>query len=269
MRLASGMEIGYKVLGPQEHLPWHVHDAATLCVVLGGSVEEEDDARTRRRTTGDLVFRPRPERHRNRICGTGAQMFILEIGTSAMEALTELGLPRRDPVFSVSPRAVHLARLARAELQGGGPAIEIELMGLAYELLSTVVRRAVAEHERPPEWLVRIHARLREEYRRPPKLGDLAGPEGIPAYRLSQVFRKHYGTSIGGFLQRLRVDRAIELLCRDDLALVEVALESGFYDQSHLTNVFRQYTGHTPAAFRRRSLTKSVRGRTRSFPESR
>lgn len=50
----------------------------------------------------------------------------------------------------------------------------------------------------------------------------------------------------------------MELLADPDLPLVEVALDSGFYDQSHLTNVFKRHTGLTPATFRRRVASGST-----------
>jgi len=41
-----------------------------------------------------------------------------------------------------------------------------------------------------------------------------------------------------------------EVLAETDLPLAEVALEAGYFDQSHLTNILKRATGHTPAAYR-------------------
>jgi AraC-like DNA-binding protein len=46
------------------------------------------------------------------------------------------------------------------------------------------------------------------------------------------------------------VRRAIGPLARPEIPLREVALEAGFYDQSHMTRVFRRITGRTPGAHR-------------------
>lgn len=252
------MEIGYKELGIGQSLPWHVHDTPSLCVVFGGRVEEQYGPRVRDRRRGDVVFQPEPLRHRDLVTGSKAQILTLELRDSAMEALEDLGLPRRDPVFMTSLRAARLARLAQAELPDDDPAAELELMGFAYELLSIVLRRPDDTGPQPPHWVSRVHDCLRVEFRSTPTLGELAVREGVSPYRLSRAFRQHYGMSIGAFLRRLRVDHAMELLADPDLPLVEVALDSGFYDQSHLTNVFKRHTGLTPATFRRRVASGST-----------
>jgi AraC family transcriptional regulator len=46
------------------------------------------------------------------------------------------------------------------------------------------------------------------------------------------------------------VRRAFAQLCQIDRPLSEVALGAGFYDQSHMTRVFRRVTGRTPGACR-------------------
>jgi AraC family transcriptional regulator len=47
------------------------------------------------------------------------------------------------------------------------------------------------------------------------------------------------------------VDRACQHLRKDRLALKEIALLSGFSDQSHLNRVFRRYMNITPAEYRK------------------
>jgi AraC family transcriptional regulator len=59
------------------------------------------------------------------------------------------------------------------------------------------------------------------------------------------------GESYGEMVRRLRLDRARRLLSETELPLAEVALESGYCDQSHLTRTFRAELETTPAAFRR------------------
>jgi AraC family transcriptional regulator len=46
------------------------------------------------------------------------------------------------------------------------------------------------------------------------------------------------------------VRAAAESLANSDLPLSAIALDFGFYDQSHFTRIFRQLTGATPAVFR-------------------
>jgi AraC family transcriptional regulator len=50
-----------------------------------------------------------------------------------------------------------------------------------------------------------------------------------------------------------KVERARQHLRKDRLALKEIALLSGFSDQSHLNRMFRRYMNLTPAEYRRQS----------------
>jgi AraC-like DNA-binding protein len=68
----------------------------------------------------------------------------------------------------------------------------------------------------------------------------------------SRVFRRVEGVAPRSYLLERRIERARELLATDR-PLSEIALLLGFYDQSHFTRVFKQRTGETPAAFRRRT----------------
>jgi transcriptional regulator GlxA family with amidase domain len=54
------------------------------------------------------------------------------------------------------------------------------------------------------------------------------------------------------WLLHARVRRAQQVLLEADARLAEVALASGFADQSHLTRVFRSLTGEAPGAWRRK-----------------
>jgi AraC family transcriptional regulator len=49
---------------------------------------------------------------------------------------------------------------------------------------------------------------------------------------------------------RRRLTRAQDLLARTDLALAEVALTTGFSDQSHFCRRFREFIGLPPRSFR-------------------
>ena len=51
-----------------------------------------------------------------------------------------------------------------------------------------------------------------------------------------------------------RVRRAKRLIAAGERSMLEIALETGFCSQSHFNKVFREATGFTPAAYRRRLL---------------
>lgn len=71
-------------------------------------------------------------------------------------------------------------------------------------------------------------------------------------FYLLRRFKQYTGLSPIHYLITLRIQSAKELLTSTHLPLVQIALESGFYDQSHFSNCFVKLEGLTPGEYRRR-----------------
>ena len=56
----------------------------------------------------------------------------------------------------------------------------------------------------------------------------------------------------------MRVEKARDMLLRSQVNLTEVALQSGFYDQSHFSRHFKRVYGTTPAAFARSKKNRKI-----------
>lgn len=81
-------------------------------------------------------------------------------------------------------------------------------------------------------------------------LDALAQQAGFSAYHFARLFRQTTGESPHQFVLRQRIERAQRLLKDTDAPLVNIALESGFANQSHLTQAFKRQFGFTPRAYR-------------------
>lgn len=68
-------------------------------------------------------------------------------------------------------------------------------------------------------------------------------------YAFIRSFKKKKGITPGRFLLIKRLEAAKRLL-KLKYPIVEVTYECGFFDQSHFTNCFKQYTGLTPQQYR-------------------
>ncbi|MCL3781286.1 AraC family transcriptional regulator [Prolixibacteraceae bacterium JC049] len=65
-----------------------------------------------------------------------------------------------------------------------------------------------------------------------------------------QKFKKHYLLTPNEYIKLKKVNSAIELLQNNNSKkLVEIGLESGFYDQSHFIRLFKKFCGVTPKEF--------------------
>ena len=72
-------------------------------------------------------------------------------------------------------------------------------------------------------------------------------------FKLLRQFKQYTGLSPINYLIVLRIETAKKLMLTD-LSLVQIALESGFYDQSHFSNCFLKFVGLTPKGYRRSCL---------------
>lgn len=85
---------------------------------------------------------------------------------------------------------------------------------------------------------------------------DIAAHIGVEAFGFGRRFRASTGMTPHQYVIRCRVRQAMKLLEQDELSIAEIALEVGCTCQSHLTTLFRKYTGTTPGAFRRAALSR-------------
>ena len=84
-------------------------------------------------------------------------------------------------------------------------------------------------------------------------LDDLAYLTKLSKFYLQEVFKLEVGLSPDQYQIGVRVHRAKDLLAQGS-SISQTAHALGFYDQSHLTNVFKKYVQVTPGKFRRDSL---------------
>lgn len=88
-------------------------------------------------------------------------------------------------------------------------------------------------------------------YSQPLSLEQTASAIGLsPAY-LSRIFRKETGITFNHYLNQLRITKAKDLLRHTNMRLLDIALLTGFEDQSYFTKVFRRTAGLSPSDYRK------------------
>ena len=96
-------------------------------------------------------------------------------------------------------------------------------------------------------------AYLREHIHDTVYMTDLVRHLGFSRTRLFEIFKAQTGHTPNEYLQRLRVEKAEELLRQTNKSVTEIALATGFGSGQHFSLVFRRYTGSSPAGSRRES----------------
>jgi AraC family transcriptional regulator len=95
-----------------------------------------------------------------------------------------------------------------------------------------------------------IDANLEEDL----SLAELAEVADLSQFHFARAFRKSIGQTPQQYLMQQRIERAKQLLSKDDLPIVEISLRTGFKNQSHFTTLFRKFTKSTPKLWREMKL---------------
>lgn len=103
-----------------------------------------------------------------------------------------------------------------------------------------------AEGERPE--IKAVCAFLERRYGEAVSLDQLSEVAGLSKCHLLRAFTREKGITPYRYLETVRVDRARRLLEQGKRA-ADVALETGFSDQSHFSNLFKRLTGLTPRRY--------------------
>ncbi len=108
-------------------------------------------------------------------------------------------------------------------------------------------RRSLLLAEHSPA--VRDAARfIQDHYPDTISLSTVAANVGLNESYLSRLFKKEMGVTVGGYLYRIRIRQAEELLERG-ANLKEIAASTGFVQYTHFLRVFKQETGLTPKEY--------------------
>lgn len=81
-------------------------------------------------------------------------------------------------------------------------------------------------------------------------LNDVASYVHLNPSYFSTIFKHSCGSSFKEYLNMVRVEESKRLLANTDYSVIDIAIATGFEDQSYFSKVFKKYTGLTPKQFR-------------------
>jgi AraC family transcriptional regulator len=162
--------------------------------------------------------------------------------------------------FQLVTNVVELLEVARAEFERDPEAARASITQAARILRSELERReAVANTDSSvgglAEWQVqRLRAYIDSHLSDTIRIKDLSTIARRSTAHFCHVFKRTFGQTPHAYVMAQRVERAKSLMLKSDDQLCVIAVLCGFADQAHLSKLFRQHTGETPGAWRRRAL---------------
>ena len=124
-----------------------------------------------------------------------------------------------------------------------------------YRLLSSVQLQSDdddASLNRIEEMLDNIMSKLAEEI----SASDMANRMDMSESQFSRYFKKATGNTFTDFVNRLRINRACQLLMEGDQLVANICYEVGFNNVANFNRRFMDIKGMTPTEFRRQSMSR-------------
>ena len=227
---------------PGERHARHTDRHSRISLLLRGGYREEGAAGAIRMGPGDVLLKSARAYHEDEFGDEGAALVALEfLQDDPFDDHADPQLWRkRDDAFALR----HTITMLEAALAG-----DSDTVGAAGDDLMAASGDESGERS-APRWLETLKNDLEERTLASVSVGEHARHAGAHPAHVSRLFRRCYGASITDFAQTQSVRRALHALAHTSDPLSAVAIAAGFYDQSHMTRVFRRMTGRTPGAHR-------------------
>jgi len=181
-------------------------------------------------------------------------------GLLAMELLDHTPFSHQKPVISLD--ASHLSEskaLIKGIVQWPGSAEirnlnELQFLYHMISLLSADKKsKGKNSHSHYVEFAIQY---MQMNYSRKMSISELAEYIGIHRKYLTKLFRDKMGIPPQAYLGLLRMDRAKQMLIKEDLSIKEIAISVGYDDALVFSKAFKQIVGEAPTIYRKMALKK-------------
>jgi len=118
-------------------------------------------------------------------------------------------------------------------------------------LILTMRRIGRVEEPEASDPVRRTAEHLRQHFRDPMTMSQLARELGYSPAWLSRKFSAEMGMGFSEYLQRVRIGQSCSLLARTELTVTEIAASVGYEDQKYFNQIFRKLLNMSPREYRR------------------
>lgn len=235
---------------PGFHIPGHFHDFASLYLVLQGSLTEFNGDNKRECKHPSVIFTPPGEKHSNLFGDRGGRCFLVEIPPMYIDRLAAAAVRLEGSMHSEGGILTWLAIRLYREFERPDSVSLLAVEGLMLEALSELGRLNEKPTVAAPAWLRQARSLVHDRFSENLAVDEIAASVGVHPAHLARSFRRCYGSTVGEYQRRLRVEYASRRLSETQTSILSIALTAGFADQAHFSRTFRNHTGLTPGRFR-------------------
>lgn len=255
LTLGETFRIVERSYAPHTRFPIHAHDRAFIGVTLSGAYAQTHRGVQQEFRPGDVCFTPIAEPHESQYSETGARVLHLEIPRQILRRLASAGLGVDTYMVLRGGTSYVAAQQLYEEFQSPDSLSPWILDGLGMRLLGHIFRQQSTAPKNAPRWLHQAERYISENYAESLSLEEIARTVQVHPVHLAREYRRHYQRTVGERVRELRFEVASKELLGTSRSLAEIALLSGYSDQSHFSVAFKKHTGMAPSEYRRHHLS--------------
>jgi AraC family transcriptional regulator len=225
------------------NIPLHSHDKPYLCLLATGAYKEESNT-VDIITQGEAIYRTANYEHSNSFSGKGG--LCLNIELNDYEHFTTLNNFRLPNEVSKQRGTVELYKLLYGLKQGlANDIINIHCYESMISVISTLNERGDIN------WIKKVKELINDNPLDPLSLDKLSLEFSLHPNYIVRKFKEITGFKLFEYLTKIRLEHSINYLLSNNESITSIALESGFYDQSHYCRNFKKHIDTTPNNFRK------------------
>ncbi|HLY04623.1 MAG TPA: AraC family transcriptional regulator [Rhizomicrobium sp.] len=250
--MTTRMEVCVRRYAPHQVMPAHSHAESLMSIVVRGGFRETIGKRERLYSHGHITFFPAGRTHAQDFGPAGARQVIFQPQQDWLAYLKDCGTELESAPYTTGPEFSLFGDRLLQEIENDDPLSGLARQGILLEIVAAFGREELHKNpsSRVPPWLLKAREFLHDNACRATTLGEVARAAGRHETHVAREFRRYFGTSVVGFMRRLRIRRAAQLLAEGGREISAVAFDCGFSSHSHLSREFKLFYGVTPSAYR-------------------
>ncbi|WP_271785257.1 helix-turn-helix transcriptional regulator [Aquimarina algiphila] len=224
---------------------WHSHEDIHLSLILQGGNLESRKKQDTQVSSGKIIAYNQGEIHRNRFTAFPSKNLNLEFNSDFFSKnhlnFNDLNLSETKNIEAYLD-LIHIYSELHVNDSYTSNSIQLSIKSL-------FTTKDISSKK--PIWIKRLREIIEDRWNEFIPLDELALILNVHPVTISKYFRKYYNGSLGDYMRKVKVQKALHFLFHTDMPITEIAFTCGFSDHSHMIRVFKRYVGYNPKIFRK------------------
>ncbi|WP_420575035.1 helix-turn-helix transcriptional regulator [Kordia sp.] len=224
---------------------WHSHEDIHLSLILQGGNLESRKRKDTQVSSGKIIAYNQGEIHRNRFTSFPSKNLNLELKNDFFSK-NDLNFNDLELIENRNIGAYLDLIQIYNELQIND-VYTLDAIQLSMKSLFTKNKTT----SKKPIWMTQLKEIIEDRWNEFISLDELALTLNVHPVTISKYFKKYYNGTLGDYMRKVKVERALHFLFHTDMPITEIAFTCGFSDHSHMIRIFKMYIGYNPKNIRK------------------